>query len=544
MPFIVDLLPPSADIEAASALGLAMAERKSKGLFGRKQYEPIEVIARFALPLKTVTWTPGETTGRCLVFDPQALVSGSIRFDLAATIPEAELDPETGEEAFLDLCQQWTKNVTEFTSSALEFAGLITTPDQVAPLLDGEEEQLLAGLEQKADSDGALAQLTEQLNLYTQAAEAWNALKQKAYAHRDVLADKISTYAEEERNAGNKSLEDLSSQVETTIASKRSETDAALAAAQDDYQKRKDMLQAELDRFQEGFKENGDNYWRDQIKTAEKSMAENEKWIAKRRHELEEVFKEFEKQQNVKIRDFKAELEKRMATFDVRLKRLDIALDGFNKGLEKRMAVYEQQPARVLAATVEISTERCSRAHNAVFHAARYPGGRWLVFPPQQMGSRGIIGAVSGLFGGLNLPFKPASKLAETLADRLQRLLPGSELEARLVEANLMEDEQFIPMAKAGLGKLVDQGKLDKKHANLFADLGQKPQEESPGQEPEAPVAPEVAVQAEAQEGETEPVADSTDVDSPPVAAEDNGSQEDVVSEESDQSPEETDPEQ
>lgn len=87
MPFIVDLLPPAADIEAAAALGLAMAERKSKGLFGRKQYEPIEVVARFALPLRTVTWTPGETTGRCLVFNPQGLVSGSIRFDLSPIFP-------------------------------------------------------------------------------------------------------------------------------------------------------------------------------------------------------------------------------------------------------------------------------------------------------------------------------------------------------------------------------------------------------------------------------------------------------------------------
>ena len=81
------------------------------------------------------------------------------------------------------------------------------------------------------------------------------------------------------------------------------------------------------------------------------------------------------------------------------------------------------------------------------------------------------MGTVSGLFGGLNLPFRAASKLAETLADKMQKLLPGSELETRLVEANLLQTAEFFPNAKVGLGKLIDQGKVDKKHANLFADL-------------------------------------------------------------------------
>lgn len=479
MPFVVDLLPPSADIEAASALGLAMSQRKSKGMFGRKTYEPIEVIARFGLPLRTVTWTPGETTGRCLAFDPQGLVSGAIRFDLDLKVPEPDIDPETGEEGFLNLCQLWTKSATEFSPSVLEFIGLITQPDQVAPILDGEEETLLISLEKKADSEGALAQLSEQLDGYKSAANAWNELKQKAYAYRDNLADKIQQYAQEEKEAGNKSLEDLTSQVETAIAAKRAETDTALSETQEEFQKRRGMLQAELERFQEGFKENGDSYWRDQIKTAEKNLAENDKWLNKQQYDLEAVFKEFERQQTSKVSQFKAELEKRLAAFEYRLKRLDAALEGFTKGLERRMAVYEQQPGRVLAATVEISNERCSKAHNAVFHAARYPGGRWLVFPPQVVGSRGILGAVGGLFGGLNLPFKPASKLAETLAEKLQKLVPGSELEAKLVEANFMQDEEFIPRAKAGLGKLIDQGKMDKKHANLFADIGNAPSPEA-----------------------------------------------------------------
>lgn len=505
MPFIVDLLPPAADIEAAAALGLAMAERKSKGLFGRKQYEPIEVVARFALPLRTVTWTPGETTGRCLVFNPQGLVSGSIRFDLSPDIPETDLDPEAGEEAFLDLCQGWTKAATEFTPSTLEFPGLIAVPEQVATLLDGAQEQLLVDWEEKADSDGALQQLTDQLQAYTRAAQAWSELKQKAYAHRDILADKIQKWAEEERVAGEQSLADLTSQVETAIATRRAEADAALKAVQEEYQKRKDMLQEELNRFQEGFKESGDNYWRDQIKTAEKSMAENEKWFAKKRQELEDSYKEAEKQQQAKIREFQSELNKRLEAFALRQKRLDAALEGFSKGLERRLALYQQQPERVLAATLELSTQRAAQAHNAVFYAARYPGGRWLVFPPQVMGSRGILGAVSGLFGGLNLPFKPASKLAETLAERLQRQLPGTDLEGRLVEANLMEAEEFFVQAKAGLVKLIDQGKLDKKHANLFAEFDKPVEAETEPLQPE--------------EG-TEVVEEPPSPDSEPVAAE------------------------
>lgn len=471
MPFIVDLLPPSTDIEAASALMLALAERKSKGLFKRKQYEPIEVIARFALPLKTATWTPGETTGRCLVFNPQGLVSSSIRFDLSTNIPETVLDPETGEEAFLDLCQGWTKTATEFTPNTLDFPGLITPPDQVLPLLDGNQEQLLIDWEEKSEPAAVLAQLSEQLDLYTQAAHAWEDLKQKAYAHRDILADKVQQYAEEEREAGTKLLADLTSQMETVLASRREQTDAGLTAAQDDYQKRKDMLQEELNRFQEGFKEHGDDYWRDQITSAENSIAENEKWVINKRQELEDAFKEFEKQQQAKIRDAQGELDKRMAAFVVRKKRMDTALEGFDKGLEQRQAAYQQQPERILAATVEISSKRCAMAHNAVFYAARYPGERWQVFPPQSLGSRGVMGMVSGLFGGLNLPFKPDSKLAETLADRILKLLPGTELEGRLVEANLMADKDFIPQAKTGLGRLIDQGELDKKYASLFAEF-------------------------------------------------------------------------
>lgn len=469
MPFIVDLLPPSAEIEAASALGLAMAGRKSKGLLGRKQYESIEVIARFALPLKTALWRAGEGPGRCLAFDPHGFVSGGVKFELSAKAPEAELDSETGEEAFVGLCQQWTKAATDFSSANLDFPGLIVQPDQVIPLLGTRDEDvLIAEFEQKADIDGTLAQLTEQLEAYSQAGEAWQELRQRAFAHRDVLASKIQQYAQEEKDAGQVYLEELSGQIQTAIENKRNETNAGIANAKAEYEKRKEMLKAELARFQEGFKENGDSYWRDQIKTAEKKLVENDSDLAKRTLEIESGFKDFEKQQHNRIKEFKAELEKRLAALEARQKRLDTTLDGFGKGIDKRLATYARQPSRVDAITVELSAERCATAHTAVFYAIRYPGQRWVVLPPQVLESRGLRGAMSSLLGGLNLPFKPASKLAETLAEKVQKSLPGSELESKLVETNQLDSEDFKSKAKAGVGKLIDQGKLDKKYADLF----------------------------------------------------------------------------
>lgn len=516
MPFVVDLLPTSAKIEAAVALGLALDNRKSKGLFSRKQYEPIEVLARFALPLKTVTWAPGETSGRCLVFDLQGLVSGNIQFALSPEIPQLELDPETGEEAFLSLCQQWTKEITNLTPSTLSFTGLITQPDQAAPLLDGEDEILLVGLEQKANPQEALDQLSQQLEAYKTAAEAWTEFKQKAYAHRDILAAKIQEFLQEEKAAGAKSLEDLTSQVETAIAAKRTATDADLATAGDEFKQRREMLQAELERAQEGYKENPDNYWRDQIKTLEKSLGEIDKAKSKKAQEIEGAFREFEKQQKSKTDAHKTDLAKRQAAFETRLSRLDSAMAGFGKGYDRRMEAYTQQPERVLASTVEISNERCAKAHNAVFYGARYPGGRWKVFPPQSLGSRGIIGAVSGLFGSLNLPFKPASKLAENFGDILEKMLPNSELADRLITANLMELADFIPDAKTGLTNLIDQGKMDKKYSNLFAELKSVKEESQPATEPTTPAETAQPVEPESEpvtpvepEPESEPIAEN-----------------------------------
>lgn len=521
MPFIVDLLPPSTKVEAAAALALAMDQRKSKGMFSRKQYEPIQVLARFGYPLKTVTWAPGETSGRCLIFDRQGLFPGSIQFALAADLPKLELDPETGEEAFLGLCAQWTKEVTNLTPVTLSFAGLLTQPDQTAPLLDGEEEELLVGLEQKAKPEEALDQLSQQLEAYKEASALWADFKQKAYAHRDMLAARIQEYLNEDKEAGEKSLADLNSQVETAIAAKRAEVDEALAATAEEFKERRETLLAELERFQSSYKEKADNYWRDQIKTAEKTLSELDKTMAKKNGEIEAGFRDFEKQQRNKIQEHKGELAKRLSALENRLKRLGSAIDGFGKGYERRQTAYSQQPERVLAATLEISNERARKDHNTIFYAARYPGGRWQVFPPQSLGGRGIMGAVSGLFGGLNLPFKAASKLAENLAASLQKMLPNSKLAERLTEANLLAQPDFLPGAKAGLTNLIDQGKLDKKHANLFADFTAPVGEGSPlpvSTEPVGEVlspAPEEPIEPEPTEPEGEVLSPSSEPTEP-----------------------------
>jgi hypothetical protein len=355
--------------------------------------------------------------------------------------------------------------------------------------------------------------LSQQLEAYKKAAEAWTEFKQKAYAYRDILAAKIQEELEAEKAAGAKSLEDLTNQVETAIAAQRAETDAKLAAAGEDYNQLRETRQAELERAQEKYKEKPDNYWRDQIKSLEKNLSEIDKARAKKEQEIESAFRDFERQQRAKVEALKAELAKRLAAFESRLSRLDSAMAGFGKGYERRMEAYAQQPERVLAATVEISNERCAKAHNAVFYAARYPGGRWKVLPPQSLGGRGIIGAVSGLFGGLNLPFKPVSKLAENLANILEKMLPGSELAERLVAANLLAQPDFLPAAKAGLTSLIDQGKIDKKNGNLFDPLMPAKEEVPPATEaapvktaqPEEPAAPEPESQPAAENNPQEP---------------------------------------
>ncbi|HOB34687.1 MAG TPA: hypothetical protein PKL39_02940 [Bacillota bacterium] len=468
MSFVVDFLPPSEEIEAATALALAMAARKSRGLLGRRQDEAVEVIARIGLPLLCHGWNPADAGTRCLVFEPFGMVSGAIRFDLAPLLPDPPPDPEAGEEAFLDLCRQWTKRALDVTPAVLEFAGLLTPPDQVVSLLAVSQEPVQVSMDEKADAGEALARLNEQLEQFSQSAEAWKALHQNAYAHRDVLADKLQRLMEEERAAGARSLEELARQGEEAVAARKAELEAAWVADQQKYRQRRDLLQSELERFQDGYKESGDAYWRQQIKDVEKSIAENDKWLAQRRKEYDQAEREFIKKQQARLGKFRARLDKRLAAYETRLKRLNAAMDGLSKAVEQRLALYQQQPGHVLAATVELPAQRRAQPHNAVFVAARYGGGRWQVFPPQQLASRKILG---GLLGRTGLPFRPASPLAEALAEKLQQLLPGSALAENLVAANLLEQEDFLARAQAGLDKLATQGKLDKRQVRYMAEL-------------------------------------------------------------------------
>ena len=148
-------------------------------------------------------------------------------------------------------------------------------------------------MDEKADAGEALARLNEQLEQFSQSAEAWKALHQNAYAHRDVLADKLQRLMEEERAAGARSLEELARQGEEAVAARKAELEAAWVADQQKYRQRRDLLQSELERFQDGDKESGDAYWRQQIKDVEKSIAENDKWLAQRRKEYDQAEREF-----------------------------------------------------------------------------------------------------------------------------------------------------------------------------------------------------------------------------------------------------------
>ena len=102
------------------------------------------------------------------------------------------------------------------------------------------------------------------------------------------------------------------------------------------------------------------------------------------------------------------------------------------------------------------------------FYAARYSGGRWQVFAPQQLGHRGLKGKLAGLF---NLPFRPSGSVGEELAGKIETLLPGHVLEENLAEMNLLEDPAFLSKARAGLARLIEQKQLHKKFTNLFEGL-------------------------------------------------------------------------
>lgn len=473
MGFVLDIFPPSPETEAAAALGLAVAARKGKGLLGRKPGETVEVLTRVTLNLNTITWQGGDNTSRVLVYDPAALVGGSVRFALEAGLPEFPLGDETSEEAYLAWTALLTKEAVAFKALTLDFPGLITQPEQVAPLLKGSgDNSIAAQLEENVVGAEFVTRLEEQLAAYGHAREEWSKLLQKAFSLRDQLITRLEQEHEETKAAGDASLEALTKEIEAATATKREEVEAAIEDAKERFGQRKEMLMKELARYQEEYKEKADDYWRNQIKGAEKALADNEKDLEKNRKGIDAAFEEFRKAQQAKLSLHQGERDKRLAAIDVRRKRLDAALEGLGKALEKRQASYQSQEQMVTNLTLELPTEKADTSCPLVFVAARFSGNRWQVFAPQVSGSRGLAGTITGLVGGVNLPFKNATKLAETLAEKLEKLIPTTPaLAERLEEASQLKDPEFLALAKAGLSRLIDQGALDKKHATLFNDL-------------------------------------------------------------------------
>ncbi len=470
MPFVTDIYPPSKKIEALAGIGLAIAGRKGKGFTGKRDYEAVEVLGCFSVPLRTVTWDKGTDGCTGFVIDPQGLLTGVIRFDLIPGEPQAGLKENMGEDDFVRLCQQMTKDSTDFSPETLEFKGFITELEQVQSLLKADLQQnaVEAELEHSVDAPEIVERLGERLKEYDRDAAAWTELEQKIFAYRDYLTAKINESANESREASSRSLAELEQQVKSTIAAKSKETEEAREEARREQLKQKELLQSELERFREQFKEKGDNYWREKIRDEEQRMTKNEKKLAATLEKLNDADKRYAQAQKDRIKQFNAEKEKRLAAFDQRLKRLDTAVAGFAKGVEKRLESSREQHKKVAELTVVLTPEQCDAEFPVIFYAARYPDHRWQVFPPQLFGDRGIGGKLVGLIGGLNLPFRSATKVGDSLAAKIEDILPGHTLEAKLEEQNLLNDTEFIDEAKAGLAQLIDQGDLHKKHASLL----------------------------------------------------------------------------
>lgn len=469
MPFVTDIYPPSKGIEAVAGLGLAVGARRSRGFPGRRQHEDIEVLGRFNLLLRTEAWEKGEESCSGLIIDPHGLLTGSVNFDLTTGGPQADVKDNMGEEDFIVFCQQLTRAATEFLSETVEVRGLIAEPEQVqAFLIEEMRDSIDTGMERVVDSEKITGELRQRMYDYGAAAEAWSLLRQKTYAFRDQQVFKINEAAHDAKTASNKTLEELNLQVKSTIASKRQEIDAAREDARLEHKKKKELYQSELERFHRQFKEEGDDYWREKIKIEEQGLAENDRKLEKMLEQLNDIEKKFAQSQQEKVALFKAEREKRFAAFDQRLKRLDTVLAGLEKAVDKRLECYREQQNKILGLLVSLTAEQCGKEFPVVFFAARYSGPRWQVFPPQLFGGRGIKGKFAGLMGDPNLPFRPAGKVAEELAEKLQSILPGHVLGARLEEQNLLNDSSFIREANAGLAELVDRGEVSRKYTNLF----------------------------------------------------------------------------
>ena len=228
------------------------------------------------------------------------------------------------------------------------------------------------------------------------------------------------------------------------MAARRAEIAALQEEARQEHLNQKVLRQSELDRFHAAFNESGEAYWREKIKEEEERITVIDKKLADELERLNEAAQKYAASQEEQIISFKSETEKRLAAFEQRLKRLDTTLAGLDKGVEMRLKRYGEQQQKIAALALNLPASQCDRHFAVPFYAARFSGGRWQVFAPQQFGSRGIKGKLAGLFGDLNFPFRPSSSVGEELAAKIESLLPGHVLETNLAEQNLLKDPAFL----------------------------------------------------------------------------------------------------
>ncbi len=469
MPFVTDIHPPVGTIEAAAGLGLALGGRKGKGLFGKKQYEALEVLSRFYLPLRTITWDRGEEGSTGLVVDPQGIITGSIAFQPPPGGPETAFGDNMEEEEFLTFCKNLAKEAVNFFSETEEYPGLVTDPNQALPLLKDDNQGIAnAGLPQTIDPAQIVEQLRAKIAEYDRSSAAWTELQQKLVANRDQLAQKIEEEENEARAAGEKSLEELEQQVQSELEAKNRETEEAAEAARQEHAKQKELIQSELERLKQQAEEDSSEELKKKIKAEEQNLSAHDRKLAATLDQLKREEAKYAKIQQERIKQKKTETEKQLTAYKQRLNLLDAAIKELQKGVDKRLERCSEQCKKISGLAVTLPEGQCDQEFPLIFYAARYPDNRWQIFPPQNLAKKGLGGKLSGLFGDLNLPFRPVSKLVETMAGALQNMLPGHELEARLVEQNLLEDSGFLQDAKAGLEQLINQEEVEKKHANLF----------------------------------------------------------------------------
>jgi len=471
MPFVTDSYSSSAKMEAVAALGMAVNARKSRGFPGRRKQEEVQALVRISLPLQAATWQSGEGGCTGLVVDPQGLLTGKVEFELPASDPGMEMQQNPGEEEFLSFCQKIADFARDFSPETLEVTGLITRPEEAAPLLkedDQERQTVTSWLEQTVSTEEVLELLQQKISDYHNSAQAWTNLKQEALAYRDHLAGKIKQEAAEAREASDRALDELKQQVGSAIAARRQEIENSRENAHQEHQRQKELLQAELERFQKEFKETGEEIWRDKIKAEEKRMADNDRKLKDTLARLDDDERKFNRHQEERINKFHSEREKRLEAYEQRLKRLDTAVAEVEKAVDHRVDSCRRQNQKVADLVVTLPEEHCEKSFPVIFYAALFSGDRWQVFPPQEFSTRGIKGRVTRLMGLINLPFRPSSQLGEILAEKIQELIPGHVMEAGLLENNLLNDPGFVEEARAGLSLFIDQGALEKKHSGMF----------------------------------------------------------------------------